>query len=157
MYRIMPINVRSTVLMLIGAALTTLPLCAETVIVESRTTNTVGTGITPNPPYLEGAPSWSSSGSKSSAGGTTALRVGSRFGFSGIPSVTITPTLVEGATYSMDTTHISVNASPNIVVNVTYSGCTGTASSTTTFNNSVINVWANIGNITVDPGVTQPS
>jgi hypothetical protein len=71
--------------------------------------------------------------------------------------VTITPTLVSEATYLVDTTHISINASPNIVVNITYSGCTGTATSTTAFNNGVNNVWTNIGTITVDPGVTQPS
>jgi len=73
--------------------------------------------------------------------------------------VRITPTLVPGATYSMDLTHTIAagNTSVDVVVNITYSNCTGSASSTTLFNRSVGNVWENVGTITVDPTTNQPS
>lgn len=128
---------------------------AEIVIIESRTTGGTTGGITANPPYLESAPSWSGSGSHTIAPGTTP-GIGSRFAFSGTPQLTLTPTLQSGSKYRMSISHISINASPNIVVNISYVGCTGTATSTTAFNSAVGNVWEVVGEITVDEGVTQP-
>lgn len=130
---------------------------AETIIIESRTTGGTTGGITPYPPYQETPTTgWSGSGSHTTAPGVTS-GVGSRFAFSGTPSLRLTPTLQPGSTYRLSISHITINASPNIVVNVTYEGCTGTATSTTNFNSARGNVWEVVGDITVDPGVTQPS
>src|SRR5436190_354887 len=114
--------------------LSVVPVWGETVLIESRTCGGTTVGcITPNPPYLESpAASWSGSTGHTTAGGTTP-GLGSRYAFSGTPVLTLTPTLIAGATYAVEISHVSANASPNIVVNVSYSGCTGTASSTTVF------------------------
>ena len=135
----------------------TLSLVAETVIVESRTTGGASGGITGDPPYAETAPTWSGSSAHTTAAGS-ASGVGSRYAYSGTPSARITPTLVPGATYAMSISHISGNASPDILVNITYNGCSGSASNTAAFNSSVVSPnWETIGTITVDAGVTQPS
>ena len=145
-----------TCLTLVASLLTWRSAQGETLIIESRTTGGTAGGITPNPPYLEAAPSWSGSGSHTTAPGTTA-GIGSRFGFGGTPALKLTPTLQAGSTYRMSISHITINASPNIVVNITYEGCTGTATTTTAFNSAVGNVWEAVADITVDPAVTQPS
>ena len=129
-------------------------LFAETVLVESRTTGGATGGVTADPPYAEVAPSWSGSSAHTPLG-TPGL--GSRYAYAGTPSVRITPTLIPGNTYSLDISHISGNSSPDVVVSVTYSGCTGTASSTTAFQTAGATTWENVGSITVDDGVTQPS
>src|SRR2546423_11333948 len=73
----------------------------EIVLIESRTTGTASGGITPNPPYEEAAGSWSGSGSHTTADGTT-LGIGSRFAFtnSPIPSLSLHPHLIAGASYA---------------------------------------------------------
>ena len=55
---------------------------------------------------------------------------------------------------ALEVAHIIINASPNIVVNLSYGGCTGTASSTTNFNANISpSSWARVGQIGPD-GVT---
>ena len=100
------------VLTLLFALGTTLA-SAETVLIESRTTGGTMGGITPNPPYQEGAGNWSSSGTHTTAVGTTP-GIGSRFASSPTPApaLMLHPTLIEGATYAMEISHISPNAPP---------------------------------------------
>ena len=130
---------------------------AETVLVESRTTGGTTGGITPNPPYGEVAGSWSGSGSHTTADGVTS-GIGSRFGFTSACSLAIRPTLIPSNTYALEVAHIIINASPDLVVNVTYDGCTGTASNTTAFNNTISpSAWVRVGTVTVNDGVTQPT
>jgi hypothetical protein len=130
-------------------------LPAQTVMVESKF-GTATTDVTPCPPYCETAGGWSYSSAKSSAPGVTS-GIGSRYGYNGTPSVTITPTLKPSTMYRMEITHISPNSSPDITVNISYTGCTGTTNSTTAFRTARANFWEEVGNITVDVGVTQPS
>jgi hypothetical protein len=151
-----PVNTSLAVDTAFGAIINDDGPSAETVIVESRTTGTATGGITPYPPYQEVAGSWSGSGSHTIAPGVTP-NIGSRYAFAGTPVLKITPTLQPGSTYRMSISHITINASPDIVVNISYEGCTGTATSTTNFNGLRGNVWEVVGNITVDEGVTQPS
>lgn len=128
----------------------------EIVLIESRTGGGTTGGITPNPPYLEAAPSWSGSASHTAAIGTSP-NIGSRYAFAGTPVLTLTPTLIPTNTYFLEISHIGTSASGNIVVNITYTGCTGTVSSTTVFNSSVVSPnWERVGSITVNEGITQP-
>lgn len=141
-----------------SATLTVDPL-PSTIIVESRTTAGTTGGITPNPPYQEfPSGSWSGSSSHTTAGGVTP-NIGSRYAFNatGPPSVTLNPRLEPGATYALEISHISPNASSNIVINVSYSGCTGTATSTRAFDNTNTSpAWERVGMITVNPDITRP-
>jgi len=143
-------------LSVVALALTCSTVFGEIVLIESRTGSGTAGGITPNPPYLEGAGSWSGSGSHTTAIGTT-TNIGSRYAFGGTPVLTLTPTLISGNTYFMELSHISGNASLNILVNIAYTGCTGTATDTTNFNSAVASPnWERVGTITVNEGVTQP-
>lgn len=135
----------------IGLALLTLAVTApaQTIIIESRTTDTANP-ITPCPPWCESG-SWYNSSAKSTAAGLTPTRLGSRFTDRGTPSVTISASLQPNQTYRVDVTHPGgSNASTNLVCNVTYANCTGTATSTTGFQRSVANVWNTVGTITTD-------
>jgi len=139
--------------------LSVIPVWGETVLIESRTCGGTTVGcITPNPPYAESpAASWSGSTAHTGAAGTTS-GLGCRYAFTGTPVLTLTPTLIAGAMYAVEISHVLANASPNLVVNVSYSGCTGTASSTTVFDNTVSSPnWERVGTITVNAGVTNPS
>src|SRR5262245_12354285 len=129
------------------------PASAETIIIESRTTGGTAGGVTPNPPYQEVQGNWTGSGSHTVAAGVTP-GIGSRFASSPAtpPILRLIPTLQPNSTYRMSISHITINASPNLVVNVTYEGCTGTATSTTAFNNAVGNVWETVGDITTGDG-----
>src|SRR5258708_19083342 len=120
-----------TLLSVIG--LSVVPVWGETVLIESRTCGGTATPcLTPNPPYLE-VGTWSSSGSHTAASGTTTTGIGSRFSSSGTPAITLTPALIAGASYAMETSHIFSNASTNLLVNITYSDCTGSSTNTTVF------------------------
>ena len=140
---------------LIGASL--FSANGETIIVESRTTGGTSGGITPNPPYQEAGGSWSGSGSHTTAPGVTP-GIGSRYGFSSVqpPTTTnvlrLTPPLQPNSIYRMSISHIAINASPDLVVNITYEGCAGTATSTTNFNAARANVWEPTSDITTGDG-----
>src|SRR5688572_8904070 len=126
---------------------------AETVIIESRV---IGGGITPNPPYQEVQGNWANSGSHTTAPETTQVvpSIGSRFASNPAtqPILRINPTLQPNSTYRMSISHITINASPNLVVDITYEGCTGTATSTTNFNSARGNVWEATTDITTGDG-----
>src|SRR3989442_760552 len=111
----------------------------DTVIVESKTNTGSAIIITPNPPYLESAPTWYGPGSsaKSTAPGCTP-GIGSRFAYAGTPAFVVTPTLT-GSVYSVEATIPASSASPDIVVNVSAAGGTLSTNSTIAFRNTALN------------------
>lgn len=131
---------------------------AETIVIESRVP---GGGVTANPPYQEVVGNWANSGSHTIAPGTTQINpsIGSRFASNPAttPTIRLTPTLQPNSTYRMSVSHITINASPNLVVNITYEGCTGTAASTTAFNSALGNVWETVADITTEDGTVPPA
>lgn len=139
-----------------------LPALADTVVVTARQTNTTFV-LTPCPPFCEisAAGTWSGTGSssKSSAAGDTAG--GSTFApgaVVGVPAVTITPTLGSLGVYSVEVTHISGNASPNVIMSMSATGGSLTTNSTSGFDSTHgINTWYTNGFITntsLTPSVT---
>src|SRR5687768_10593762 len=104
-------SVRKLSLGLASLAFASASVLGETVLIEARTSGGTAGGITPNPPYEEVSGSWSGSGSHTGAADTTP-GIGSRFGFNNAPVLALHPTLIPGATYRLDISHISGNASP---------------------------------------------
>lgn len=150
---------------LLGAVLACLTLATSAMALDQVIVLAKPSGFNSCPPWCENAPvvDWSGSGSSShsSAPGDTAT--GCTFAYTnsgGPPSITITPTLAfSGGTtcYQVDITHISGNASPNLVIGVTVTGATltttpgGTTAVTQTigFNSTNgINAWYTIGYLT---------
>lgn len=132
---------------------------AEQVILESTIPSaTSGGAPAPCPPFCVSGFSGTISTSKSSAPGTNPSRYGSRLGASGTPSFTVSPTLAAVGVYRIYVTHISGNASPNIVVNVTATDGDLSVVSTEMFRaTNAINVWGEVGyltNSTTTPTVT---
>lgn len=136
----------------------TLSATAETIIIEARVP---GGGVTPNPPYQEIQGNWANSGSHTTAAGTTQVTptIGSRFASSPTtpPILRLNPTLQPNTTYRLSIAHILANSSPNLVVGITYEGCTGTATSTTAFNSAPANVWEEVTDITMGDGSIPPA
>lgn len=134
--------------MLFGA---TVPLWAETVVVESRSG---GKNFTA---YSEGTGNWANSTAKSSAADVTP-GIGSRFATTDASLFRVTPILQAGANYSVEVTHgTSSNIPTDLQVGISQTNCTGLASSTTAFNQVPDNVWRSVGTITVAAGVTNPT
>lgn len=140
-------------LLALGAA----PVFADTVTVESRVTGTGAT--TPNPPYLEIAGNWAVSTAKSTAAGCTAT-TGSRFDTSHTVATgfKVTPTL--GSASAVYGVYITLNASSessDIVVGVSATGGTLSASTTTAFQGNAASAWkfvCFITNTVANPAVT---
>ncbi|HZQ46830.1 MAG TPA: hypothetical protein VFC07_07465, partial [Verrucomicrobiae bacterium] len=149
-----------------GAAFATLMLTAtamaEQVFVLAKPP---GGGYNTCPPWCENAPlaDWSGTGSSSHSTAVGDNATGCTYAYQnsgGVPSITITPTLgYSGGTvcYQADITHISGNASPNLVVGITVTGATLTTTpggttpvtQTTGFNSANgINTWYTIGYLT---------
>ncbi len=105
---------------------------------------------------------WSTSSVKSSAPGTTG-GIGSRFGTANTSAFTVSPVLkTAGGKYRVDITHTSVdsNTSPDIVVTVGQTNCTGLPATTTLFQRGSAAkspAWGALGEIQLDAGQTTPS
>ena len=129
----------------------------DIVIVESKTNTGTAIVVTPNPPYLESAPTWYALGSsaKSTAPGCTP-GIGSRWAYASTPAFVVTPILT-GSVYSVEATIPASSASPDIVVNVSAAGATLSTNSTIAFRNTALNTWKLVGYLTNDPGTTMPS
>jgi len=121
------------------------------VIIESYLAN--GT-LNVNPPYADTG--FALSTLKSSAAGLVATN--SRYGSSGSPSFTITPTLpVAGGYYDVFLTHGNATSlSDDIMVAVGQSGCTGLPATTTIFREPGANTWESLGRLKLNPGVSVP-
>ncbi|MDB6026407.1 MAG: C-terminal target protein [Verrucomicrobiales bacterium] len=134
----------------------------ETVVIESRQASGALTGT---PSYQEfnvvtspGTGNWQDTALKSAAFGL--VGTGARFATNNGVSFTVTPTLTAGGTYYVEITHASSTAiSLSVIADITQTGCSGLPPSTTAFqqNQGVSPNWAQIGTITVSPGVTTPS
>ncbi|MCC6484677.1 MAG: N-acetylmuramoyl-L-alanine amidase [Armatimonadetes bacterium] len=63
-----------------------------------------------------------------------------------------------GGTYKVEVAHYgTTNISSDIVVSYSLTGCTGLSGTTTAFQSGQSCMWVNIGQITLNPGVTQPT
>ena len=105
--------------------------------------------------------SWGNSTAKSAASGVTG-GIGSRFapnsGTTGIPYFSVTPTLTPGTTYIVDVTHTTAanNCSPDIIVSITQSGCSGLPAATDGFQATKgKDAWYAVGYVT--PTVATPT
>lgn len=134
---------------------TTLTASVSDVIVESYLP---GGTLNSNPPYTDSGFVGSPSTCKSSAPGLTSTDVRYATGLSGPPSCTFKPTLaVAGGTYDVYITHCGSSVSPDVVVAVTQTGCSGLPATSTVFQSSGANTWELVGRMTLNSGVTVPS
>ena len=122
---------------------------ADVFYIQARLTNGIPPANTKcgDPPYREVAGSWSDTGSRSSLDPLPGT--GARFGWANTCQLMLIPTnCLPGGVYQLDTAHIGINASPDLIVSVTYSNCTGGVTSTDAFQNKYANVWKTIGRFT---------
>ncbi|MBA4149314.1 MAG: immunoglobulin domain-containing protein [Verrucomicrobia bacterium] len=125
----------------------------ETVIVESKMADG-STNI--HPPYLEFGP-WFNSTAKSTAYDLTGS--GARYATTIYATFTVTPTLsVPGGTYSVEVTQNGpASQSGDIIAGISQSGCSGLPATTAAFQRTNANNWKLVGNVILDPGVTEPA
>ena len=140
-------------------------LLADVVLVESRT----GSATTAFPPYADMSvgPAWAASSLKSSAGGTTSTRGGSRYiqtnstsPAAGWASFKVQPTLGEaGGSYYVEVTHGSATSvSPDMIAAITTVGGSGLPATTDGFQQAKgVNSWYRIGTLKLDAGQTTPT
>ena len=141
-------------IVVLAAALAGLPVAADVVIVESRT----ATGaVTPYPPYQE-IGSWLNTTAKSTVPGLVAP--GARFVTSGDGrGIKIKPTLaVPGGDYRVEITQNTNagNVSQDVVIAISVTGGSGLPATTTAFQAPGSNTWKLVGDMKLDPGVTEP-
>ncbi|HSU57000.1 MAG TPA: autotransporter-associated beta strand repeat-containing protein, partial [Candidatus Dormibacteraeota bacterium] len=142
-----------TSVVLSGLIFATFAAQAQTVIVESRSGGLNFASYSDS--VAGGDRTWGASTVKSTAQGVTA-GVGSRFapfsGTTGIPSFTVIPPLTPGTTYIVEVTHTTAgnNCSPDIIVSVAQSGCTGLPTATDAFQAAKGNgtAWYPVGYVT---------
>ncbi len=138
----------------LAAALVCAPAAADVVIVESKTATDQ---VTPFPPYQE-IGSWLDTAAKSTVPGLVAPRA--RFVTSGDGrGIIIKPTLaVPGGDYRVEITQNTNagNVSQDLVVAISVSGGSGLPETTEAFRAPGSNTWKMVGNLKLDPGVTQP-
>lgn len=132
---------------------------ADTVTVASRTETAKNT----NPPYLEANSAWNDSSLKSSASGLDPARLGSRFSSTGLPEITITPTLGVAGTngiYEVYVTHGSASSiSPDVLMAISSpdNSCDISTNLTAAFQQTKgVNGWALACLITNHAGVSTP-
>ncbi len=138
----------------VAAALAGVPAAADVVIVESRT----ATGaVTPYPPYQE-IGSWLNTAAKSTVPGLVAP--GARFVTSGDGrGIKIKPTLaIPGGDYRVEITQNTGagNVSQDLVVAISATGASGLPETTEAFRAPGSNTWKLVGDMKLDPGVTEP-
>jgi|GEM_PF-580909 len=144
----------ATAVFVLIAALAGAPAAADVVIVESRAASGA---VTTYPPYKE-IGSWLNTTAKSTVPGLVAP--GARYVTSGDGrGIVIKPTLaVPGGDYRVEITQNTGarNVSTDITVAISVTGASGLPATTEAFRAANSNRWVLVGDMKLDPGVTEP-